>query len=170
MPEATFDGIVCSEVLEHIEDDLQALGELSRVLTAGGHLLLTVPVRRRYFARDDQVAGHFRRYEVEPLLASLRQVGLEPVRLAKVAGPLEKWIMPLVIQLGQLINGRLGSQLAHSWVWKMSSPIIRGCNLCLSYVIAWDAWLWPLSHATIVLVHAQKPLKVREGFIRHIRQ
>jgi SAM-dependent methyltransferase len=38
-----FDLVLCTEVLEHIEEDDQALDELTRVLTPGGWLLITVP-------------------------------------------------------------------------------------------------------------------------------
>ena len=44
-PDATFDRIVCSEVLEHIPDDGAALAELHRVLRPGGVLAVTVPAR-----------------------------------------------------------------------------------------------------------------------------
>jgi SAM-dependent methyltransferase len=39
----TMDLILCSEVLEHIVQDEQALNELTRVLSPGGWLLITVP-------------------------------------------------------------------------------------------------------------------------------
>ena len=38
-----FDGVVCSEVLEHLDDDLAAMHELGRVLKPGGALAVTVP-------------------------------------------------------------------------------------------------------------------------------
>lgn len=41
--DSSFDCIVTSEVLEHIHDDVRALGELSRVLRPGGTLAATVP-------------------------------------------------------------------------------------------------------------------------------
>ena len=40
---AVFDGVVCSEVLEHLDDDLAAVRELGRVLKPGGTLAVTVP-------------------------------------------------------------------------------------------------------------------------------
>ncbi|RJQ26380.1 MAG: class I SAM-dependent methyltransferase [Peptococcaceae bacterium] len=42
-PDATFDRIICSEVLEHVDDEIQATAELARVLKPGGTLGLSVP-------------------------------------------------------------------------------------------------------------------------------
>ena len=42
-PDATFDRVICSEVLEHIPDDVAAMGELTRVLRPGGTMAITVP-------------------------------------------------------------------------------------------------------------------------------
>lgn len=42
-PDAFFDKIICAEVLEHVFDKDEALGELSRVLKTNGTILITVP-------------------------------------------------------------------------------------------------------------------------------
>lgn len=39
----TFDAILCTQVLEHIDDPLAVLREFHRILKPGGHLFLTVP-------------------------------------------------------------------------------------------------------------------------------
>jgi SAM-dependent methyltransferase len=41
--DGTFDRIICSEVLEHIPDDVAAMGELARVLRPGGTMAITIP-------------------------------------------------------------------------------------------------------------------------------
>ncbi len=41
--DATFDRVICSEVLEHIPDDRAAMAELTRVLRPGGTMAVTVP-------------------------------------------------------------------------------------------------------------------------------
>jgi SAM-dependent methyltransferase len=41
--DATFDGVLCTEVLEHIADDERAARELARVTKIGGTLLVSVP-------------------------------------------------------------------------------------------------------------------------------
>jgi ubiquinone/menaquinone biosynthesis C-methylase UbiE len=42
-PEGSFDTILCSHVLEHV-DDRKALGEMHRILRQGGLLLMMTPV------------------------------------------------------------------------------------------------------------------------------
>jgi Methyltransferase domain len=42
-PDGSFDAVLCSHVLEHVEDDGRALRELRRVLAPGGWALLMVP-------------------------------------------------------------------------------------------------------------------------------
>jgi SAM-dependent methyltransferase len=65
-PDAAFELVLCSEVLEHLPDPRAALRELARVCS--GHLLLTVPhepffragnlARGRYLARLGSTPGH----------------------------------------------------------------------------------------------------------------
>jgi SAM-dependent methyltransferase len=38
-----FDTVVCTQVLEHVKEPSAILGEISRVLKSGGHLILTAP-------------------------------------------------------------------------------------------------------------------------------
>jgi SAM-dependent methyltransferase len=43
LPDASFGAILCSHVLEHVDDDRAALAELRRVVAAGGWVILMVP-------------------------------------------------------------------------------------------------------------------------------
>ncbi len=45
VPDASFDTVVCCDVLEHVPEDRRALRELRRVLRPGGVAVLTVPQR-----------------------------------------------------------------------------------------------------------------------------
>jgi SAM-dependent methyltransferase len=81
--DATFDRIVCSEVLEHIWDDERAIAELVRVLRPGGRLAVTVPTRwpeRAAWALDwryhDTPGGHVRIYRQRDLERMLERSGL----------------------------------------------------------------------------------------------
>lgn len=43
-PDHTFDAILCNHVLEHVDDDLQCMRELHRVLKPGGWAIMQVPL------------------------------------------------------------------------------------------------------------------------------
>ncbi len=73
-PEASFDVIYASHVLEHVPDDRKAMAELYRVLKPGGWAVLLVPIthakteegthitdpqeRARLFGQEDHVRGY----------------------------------------------------------------------------------------------------------------
>ena len=42
-PDASFDAIMCVEVLEHLPEPIKAIQEFARLLKPGGHLILTAP-------------------------------------------------------------------------------------------------------------------------------
>ncbi len=44
LPDGAFDAIICSHVLEHVEDDRAAIGELHRVLAPVGWAIVMVPL------------------------------------------------------------------------------------------------------------------------------
>lgn len=86
-PDATFDRIIASEVMEHIPDDLAALDELTRVLRPGGVLAVTIPawlpevicwkLSDEYHA-PKAAGGHVRIYTETELRAKMAGAGLEP--------------------------------------------------------------------------------------------
>jgi len=57
-----FDLVLAFDVLEHIDDDKKAVGEVLRVTKKGGHLIYTVPAGPSLFGAHDRALGHYRRY------------------------------------------------------------------------------------------------------------
>jgi SAM-dependent methyltransferase len=83
--DASFDRVITSEVLEHIQDDVAAIGELVRVLRPGGTFACTVPTwypeKINWLLSDEyhapkSVGGHVRIYSATELKAKLRTAGL----------------------------------------------------------------------------------------------
>jgi ubiquinone/menaquinone biosynthesis C-methylase UbiE len=44
VPDASFDAILCTEVLEHIPEPIRVVREMARILKPGGRLILTAPL------------------------------------------------------------------------------------------------------------------------------
>lgn len=84
-PDGTFDRIIASEVLEHIEADESAMSELARVLRPDGAAAVTVP---RFWPETicwalsqdyrTSAGGHVRIYRITQLRERLARQGLAP--------------------------------------------------------------------------------------------
>lgn len=108
--------IICSEVLEHIDDDQLALREIFRVLKPGGDLILTVPMHRHYWRRDDEIVGHYRRYESGSLLRDLKTNGFHVVATAKVGSVCERYLTLATVLLF-LKTEKISSQRGQVFIW-----------------------------------------------------
>jgi 2-polyprenyl-3-methyl-5-hydroxy-6-metoxy-1,4-benzoquinol methylase len=78
--EEHFDVVSLFDVLEHIEDDNQALNNIHTMLKQDGRLILTVPAHQWLWNRYDRVEGHFRRYTIADLKKKLQAAGFEVVQ------------------------------------------------------------------------------------------
>ncbi len=75
----TYDVAALVNVLEHIEDDRQALQRLRSVLVPGGHLLLFVPALGVLYSELDRLVGHHRRYGLSVLKERVREAGMSVI-------------------------------------------------------------------------------------------
>lgn len=73
----SIDTIVCSNVLEHIEDDDAVLKNFYQLLPAGGRIIVLVPALKILYNVLDQELGHFRRYGKEELIRKLTLNGFK---------------------------------------------------------------------------------------------
>lgn len=81
-PDTSFDLVCALDIIEHVEDDVSALGEIARVADHGATVLLSTPLHPAYWTSFDAVVGHYRRYEPDRLVGLLDQVGLTVERSA----------------------------------------------------------------------------------------
>jgi SAM-dependent methyltransferase len=83
-PNGTFDRVICSEVLEHIPNDVGAMAELTRVLRPGGTMAITIPrwgPELINWALSDEYhmtpGGHVRIYRRSVAQGRLEKTGLK---------------------------------------------------------------------------------------------
>ena len=85
---AQFGSILAFEVLEHIEDDREALSQTYQLLAPGGRMLVSVPAHQRRFSAVDEAVGHYRRYERDQLVERFVRAGFEVETLWSYGYPL----------------------------------------------------------------------------------
>ncbi len=81
---ASFDLVLALDVIEHIEDDVQALKECGRILKDKGLLIVTVPAFMALWSLWDEALGHRRRYNAPTLARAGQKAGLSIKRLSYI--------------------------------------------------------------------------------------
>ncbi len=76
-PKETFDIVLLLDVIEHIQDDRQALTEAKRVLKKRGVILITSPALQFIWSHHDSNQGHQRRYTRTRLRTLAQDLDLE---------------------------------------------------------------------------------------------
>jgi SAM-dependent methyltransferase len=68
--------VTAFDILEHIEEDYLAAGEIARVLRPGGAALIAVPCDMALWSAHDDEVGHVRRYDRAGLVSLMQKAGL----------------------------------------------------------------------------------------------
>jgi SAM-dependent methyltransferase len=80
--DASFDAVLCTQVLEHVPDPGAVLAELHRVLAPGGRLWLTVP----FVGELHEEPHDFFRYTTYALRAGCERAGFETISIEPLSG------------------------------------------------------------------------------------
>ena len=96
----SFDTIVCSNVLEHVEDDGAALRAMRDLCVPGGHVILIIPAFRALYGAIDEAIGHYRRYTRPEIAAKLAAAGMdvEHVSYFNSLGMFGWWLNAVVLR------------------------------------------------------------------------
>lgn len=76
--------IYSSNVLEHIQDDIEILKQLHNAICEEGILVLYVPAYMTVFSELDTAVGHYRRYSKRELIKKLEIAGFEILKIQNV--------------------------------------------------------------------------------------
>jgi SAM-dependent methyltransferase len=124
----SFDLAVSLDVIEHLDEDLDALRELRRVVAPGGALLVTVPAYEWLWSGHDEINHHHRRYTRRSLQRVAEQAGWRQTRTTYF----NSLLLPVAILLRAL--DRLSTKTTESsldlWVppgplnWLLERPLV----------------------------------------------
>jgi glycosyltransferase involved in cell wall biosynthesis len=82
-PAEQFDTVICMNVVEHIENDVEALSNIRMSLEKNGRAIVLVPNGPRLFGSLDKVLGHYRRYTREQLVRVCQDAGFTVEKVLK---------------------------------------------------------------------------------------
>ena len=74
-------------VMEHIKDDLLFLDTMKSMATEGGRVVVAVPARMDRWGIEDEIYGHFRRYESDGLYRLMESAGFRSIRICSAGIP-----------------------------------------------------------------------------------
>lgn len=131
-----FDVVTAFDVIEHLDDPVEALRAIGEVLLPGGYLFLTVPAFTFLWGPHDDINHHRRRYTKSLLLSQLDLAGyslrycsyFNSILFAPIAG---------VRLLGRLWRGKCGSHNPDIEEW---TPNV---NVLLYHIFSWEQFLIP---------------------------
>jgi SAM-dependent methyltransferase len=85
LSDGAFDLVAALDIVEHVDDDDDALAELARVAAPDATLLISAPLHPSRWTAFDDLVGHRRRYEPVEIVAKLARHGWH-VRSSAVYG------------------------------------------------------------------------------------
>jgi SAM-dependent methyltransferase len=97
-----FDVVLALDVIEHLDDDRQAIKRLAPLVTPRGRAIVSVPALPALFTEFDAIQGHRRRYLPETLREAFRDTGLVVERVLWWGS----WLVPILRWQRSLTRGR----------------------------------------------------------------
>jgi len=133
--DASFDTVLCLNVLEYVEDPSQTISILHRTLKPGGTLIVLVPQAPGLYGSIDQAMGHKRRFRRDEVIRLLQSASMkvEKVRgLNKISAA--SWLLYSRILRTQHVH-KFALKIFDKtvWIWRRLDPVLpwRGLSLIL---------------------------------------
>jgi SAM-dependent methyltransferase len=140
-PDAHFDKVICSEVMEHVHDYRAAARELARVTRPGGLLAVTIPTatsEHLYLRSGDDYfespGGHIRIFRPRDLARGLRAAGFATLGIGFAhALHTPYWVLRSLAGLPRADESRLVRAYRHFLIRATTSPILARVEAVLNY-------------------------------------
>ena len=156
--DATYDRVICSEVMEHVHSYLDAARELARVTKPGGKLAITIPTETSehlYLRMGDDYfespGGHIRIFKPRELANALAKAGLSTTGVGFAHGfHTPYWVLRSIMHLPNADDSALVR------AYRQFLIIATGSRL-MHRVEKWLDYICPKS----LILYAEKPARVR---------
>ncbi len=145
VPDCRFDTVLCTYVLEHVEEPSRAVAEACRVLKPGGYAIYTVPL----YWHLHEAPRDFYRFTQFGLNYLFEQNGFEIVELVPLCGFIATFTQELTYFLFRM---RKGGRLNPLW-WIV--PPVGAVLQCLAWLVT--RWDHSYSFTMEYLLVARKP-------------
>ncbi|MDP6977676.1 MAG: class I SAM-dependent methyltransferase [Myxococcota bacterium] len=157
-PDATYDRVICSEVMEHVHSYLDAARELARVTKPGGKLAITIPTatsEHLYLRLGDDYfespGGHIRIFQPRELANALAKAGLSTTGVGFAHGfHTPYWVLRSIMHLPDADDSALVRAYRQFLIRATGSKLMDRVEKWLNYVC-------PKS----LILYAEKPVRAR---------
>ena len=146
----SYDLVICSEVIEHVQDYQLIIDNIYRALKDGGLLILTTPHGPNQYSIVDVEAGHIRRYTYSEIKKSLAQFQI--VDHFTTGFPFYRFIRFIYPRILRLF----GRKYSREELWSSSSS--GRLAKIVYYVIKFDNLFNRLNLGDCIIVKAKKPI------------
>jgi SAM-dependent methyltransferase len=144
-----FDLVLALDVIEHLEDDTEALKECQRILRSGGHLVVTVPAFMVLWSPWDEALGHRRRYTAVDLADTATKAGFRIDRLSYMFF----FVFPLAVLVRRLKRAVQKDPTRYSSDFIAIPKLLNELLICVGRVEQWIVarleWNLPLGLSVI---------------------
>lgn len=146
-----FDVAMALDVIEHIEEDEQVLGQLFQAVKPGGGILISVPQHEWLWSQADEYACHVRRYTEKDIREKVKAAGFV----------IERSTSFVALLLPLMVASRVLKRRSEQYDPRQEFEIPRVVNLLLEYVLRLERHLIKLGISFPVggsrLMVARKP-------------
>ncbi|HUV51116.1 MAG TPA: glycosyltransferase [Anaerolineae bacterium] len=122
----SYDTILCLNVLEHLQDDCEALKNMNELLVEGGRLLLVVPNCPKLYNSLDMALGHIKRYKIKDIENLLTSSGykIEYLKSFNRVGILGWFLNGTLLKRTHFSKIQLKIYDWFVWFWKLIDPVL----------------------------------------------
>ncbi|MBF0386962.1 MAG: methyltransferase domain-containing protein [Candidatus Omnitrophica bacterium] len=145
------DTVIALNVLEHIDDDVAAIGNMTRILAPGGRLLIMVPALPAIHGSLDNMVGHVRRYTRRELGQKMVAAGLQVERA---------YYMNALGVFSWFIAGRILRQQ------RFDPVTCAALDRIVPFLRAMESFCPPPFGQSLILIARKRPLEKTVAFAR----